>query len=465
MGQTGLAMAAAVVVTSAFLGEGCGVSRSIDLHPNVLLVTVDTLRADYLGIYGSKLGASPNIDGLGRKGMVFERAIAAAPNTAPSHASIMTSRYVREHSIGYQNGYSRLLDETRLAEVFQSAGYATGAFVSNIVLQPLTGLDRGFEVFDSDLPNRELNRETMYERIAEETNERALAWLDEQRDSAYFLWVHYQDPHGPYDPPPSYLGRFSVPPPLDEKPLPVVAKSGGWNSIPSYLAVEGANLPSQYMSRYADEIFYTDHAFGELLRAVDSQSSDRDTIVLFSSDHGESMGESERYFTHGFATTPQLAHVPMILRAPGLLPGRWGAPVSHVDVMPTLLNLAGIETPAGMSGLALGPYLKAGQPLPERMVYCDNGRELSAYRGESFVRVQGLQFAWQRQESKPKPAWLGFRWQEDGTWSLVEMDEASREPIERYFNDAVRIELQPGKSSDEIQMLELLGYVREEDEH
>jgi arylsulfatase len=458
---------ASPVLIAAVLGlaaahPGCWSAAPADPRPNVLLITVDTLRADYLGSYGFDWPTSPRVDALAAEGVLFERAIAASSSTVPAHATILTSRYTREHTIGHRNGDSTLSDETSVAEIFRGAGYATAAFVGNYLLRRGTGLARGFEVYDDELTRTELNRRDYYERIAGDTNQRALRWIAEVDDVPFFLWVHYQDPHGPYAPPEPYVGRFRLPPDPDEAPLEVVPSTSGWRSIPEYQALEGLFRPSQYAGRYADEIHYADRAIGQLLDAVDRHASGREVVVLFTSDHGESFGEGGRYFVHGFATTPQLAHVPMILRAPGLSPERRRDPVHHVDVMPTLLELAGIELPPDVSGRALGPYLREGRSLEPRIVFCDIGFELSAYRSDSFLRVLGPD------EGQPgadgeEPTWLAFDWHWDGSWSVaeegaLENEAETRETLRHYLSDrkAIKWALLSG---EELERLHALGYV------
>jgi len=286
------------------------------------MITVDTLRADRLGAYGFQLATSPAIDRLAAQGVVFERAISGASFMAGSHASIMTSRYTRQHTIGYQNGETRLEGITTLAEIFNEAGYQTAAFVGNVVLDRSSGLDRGFEIYDDELPNTELNRKFVFERIAEQTTERALLWLKNRGSRPFFLWVHYQDPHGPYTPPPEYKGRFQPEFRPDEKPLPVLEDVFGRNGIPSYQQLDGVRHPIIYETRYAEEIAYADHWIGELISHVDAIASDAATIVVLTADHGESLGEGGRYFLHGSSTAPDQAHIPLILRAPGLPAGR-----------------------------------------------------------------------------------------------------------------------------------------------
>jgi arylsulfatase len=247
----------AAVLGLASVHLGCWRAAPADPRPNVLLITVDTLRADYLGSYGFDQPTSPRVDALAAEGVLFERAIAASSSTVPAHATILTSRYTREHTIGYRNGDSTLTDETSVAEIFQRAGYATAAFVGNYLLRRGIGLERGFDVYDDELTARELNRQDYYERIAEDTNQRALRWISGIDGAPFFLWVHYQDPHGPYAPPEPYQGRFRLAPEADEAPLEVVPSTSGWRSIPEYQALEGLFRPSEYTGRYADEILYT----------------------------------------------------------------------------------------------------------------------------------------------------------------------------------------------------------------
>jgi arylsulfatase len=424
--------------------------------PNVVLITIDTLRADRLGSYGYELDASPRIDALAREGVVFERAVAAAAMTAPSHASIMTSRYTRGHSIGFGNGTTRLDGLATLAEVLRDAGYATAAFVGNMVLARHTGLDRGFERYDDDLSR--VVAPNVVERIAGETSARALAWLEQVGPQPFFLWLHLQDPHGPYAPPPAYAGRFRVEAPPGEQALPSLEGSRGRGGIPDYQKLAGLSRPSEYEGRYADEIFYADRHVGELLDAVDAQPSGP-AIVLLTSDHGESFGEGGFYFVHGHETTPDVAHVPLILRAPGLPPGRRKDVVSHVDVMPTLLELAGLAPLPGASGVALARFVRDGEPLPDRLVYCDIGPELSAYSGGGFVRVSGLGGPWRNPKRLPRAHHgLEYVWRDDGSWSLLRADAPLDDRLRTYSRDAVAFVASPSLTPAFVQGLRALGY-------
>jgi len=431
------------------------------VRPSVLLVTIDTLRADHLHGYGFPLETSPNLDALAAESVVFERAIAAASSTAPAHASIMTSKYVREHSVGYLNGGAVLTGATTLADVFREADYRTAAFVSNDVLRRRTGLDRGFDVYDDELRKR-LPRRMLYERVAEDTTRSALRWLDSIGEAPFFLWVHYIDPHGPYTPPPGFLGSFQLGPIPGERPLPVLGDVSGYRGIPDYQAIEGLSLPSEYQSRYADEILYADHWVGRLIEAVDSIAGE--AIVLVTADHGESLGEHERYFVHFWTTTPENAHVPLILRAPGLPAQRRRELVSHVDVMPTLLELAGLEAPADLSGMPLGPSLRRGSGMPDRLVFCDVGRELTAYRGDGFVRLAGAKRAYTApKETGEERSYRTSRysWGDDGSWSQVAGEVPLEDAIRAYADRVTPMKLSQGLSPEIRERLRALGYAED----
>lgn len=412
---------------------------------NVLLITVDTLRADHLSSYGFALETSPHIDALAADSALFERAIAASSSTAPSHASILTSLYPRQHSIGYRNGDTRLEGAVTLAEVLRQHGYATGAFVGNFVLRRRTGLDRGFETYDDELPDAEASRPLVFERRARDTTQRALAWL-KQVEEPYFLWVHYQDPHGPYDPPDGYAGKFELAGDPDEKPLPRLESNLAYGGIPAYQALPGLTRASEYRARYADEIRYADHWIGELLASPRT----RDAIVVFTADHGESLGEGGRYFMHGTTTLPAEAHVPLLLRAPGIAPRRFATIVSHVDIMPTILELAAVPAPGELRGIALGPVLRGKAPLDERIVYCDMGLEASAY-GQGALVQAGRSYS-------ARLRWGGSRAHVAGDGESAIHERLSR-ALASYTQTGVPMARIEQAAPLEIERLRALGYV------
>ncbi len=437
---TGLAIAA-LLVAAAMAVRSCGGGP-----PNVLLITIDTLRADHLHCYGQPLPTSPRIDAFAARSVVFERAIAASGYTGPAHSSIMTSRYPRRQSMGFSNGMLVLGGVETLAEAFRKGGYDTAAFVSNGVLAARTGLDQGFEVYNDELPTVERNRPNVFERLAPQTVERALPWLGRPRTKPFFLWVHFQDPHGPYTPPASYRDQFHVPAVAGEPELRVLDDNSGQGGIPPYQLVDGSRRASDYRSRYAGEIAYMDQSVGELLAAVERH---RPTIVALTADHGESFGENGFYFAHGHSAAPDLSHVPLIVNAPGLHPERRADPVSHVDVMPTLLELAGRPVPAGVEGIALGPILRARVPAPARAVFCDIGYEVGTYGVDAFLlaatpeqKSGTLEDFYQSGRADRERATAGpqgltvtqtFRWNGGPTWSARDPDPQLANRLASYL--------------------------------
>jgi arylsulfatase A-like enzyme len=462
IGLAGAAALVAAVVVAIPSGSGG--------PPNVLLITIDTLRADHLHCYGQPLPTSPNIDALAARSVVFERAVAASGYTGPAHSSIMTSRYPRRNSMGFSNGLLVLDGVDTLADAFRRGGYDTAAFVGNGMLAARSGLNRGFDVYDDELLDTEANR-PMPERLAPHTVARARAWLQRQRSKPFFLWVHFQDPHGPYAPPAPYRNRFQVPAVASEPTLPVLADNSGRGGIPLYQLVDGPRRMNDYRSRYAGEIAYMDQFVGELLAAVEQQGS---TVVILTADHGESFGENGFYFVHGHSAAPDLSHVPLIVSAPGLRAERRADLVGHVDVMPTLLELAELPHPPGVEGIALGPLLRDRRTLPARAVFCDIGYEVGTYVADSFMlaatreeKTWALAEFYQSGQADRERGVAGperltvtrtFRWHGTPTWSVRPPDQELIDHLASYLADHdVAGEAVPLSPSDRERM-RWLGY-------
>ena len=429
-----------------------GCARSA--QPDVLLVVVDTLRADRLGAYGFSAPVSPNVDALAARGVVFERAIAASTKTAPSVSSLLTSRWVGRHSVGALNGTTRLDGQETLAQRLHPVGYATAAFIGNMVLKRRIGLDAGFDVYDDELPTREANRPEFFERPAGPTTERALAWLGGQPgDRPVFLWVHYQDPHGPYTPPPPFDASFPELVRADEEPLPLLPDDSGRGGIPAYQRFSEERRPSEYLRRYAGEVAAFDAALGRLLAAFEQRRRPR--VIVVTADHGESFGEDAHWFVHGHASTPDLARIPLVLVAPGLAAGRRNEVVHHVDVAPTVLELVGAPPLEGSDGLALGPYLRAGESLPERTVFCDAGADMAAYGADRYFRfwltLGGGPGAQARQGT--------FRWGPGIPPRLVPQDDGLARELAAYRGTRTKVRYHGAALSDEdVARLRALGY-------
>lgn len=451
-----------------FLVAACGTDSPGDsAKPDVLLITIDTLRADQVHAYGFPLQSTPNLDGLAERGALFETAIAASSRTVPSHASMFSSRWVREHSVGTFNGSSRLEGVDTLAERFRAAGYETAAFLGNFVLTRRTGLDQGFDVYDDELPALEENREGHFERAAEATAQRALAWLSDRRgDRPVFLWVHFQDPHGPYAAPSTPDPAIELDPPGADPELPVLDRDTGRAGIPRYQAIAGVRRPSAYRQRYAEEVAYTDFWLGRLVGAFEELSPDRGKVILATSDHGESFGESGYFFQHGQFASPEQTLVPFIVVAPGISQGRHATWVSHVDVAPTLLELAGLPPIDGASGLSLVPLLQEGEPLPPRILYAEAPRELSAYGDGGYLRVRSGPP--RSQDSLRNPLnpdgelrLARYRRSENGRWKAVDRPDRLPADVESFLRTRVPKADAASFSREDVERLRALGYLPE----
>ncbi len=331
--------------------------------PSIVLVSVDTLRREHLGCYGYFRPTSPHIDAFAREGVVFERALASMASTLPSHLTMLTGLYPHQHGMtsNLRGASAPFLSEPgRLsaAAVLRQCGYATAAFVSAIPLAPSTGIDAGFETYDA--PQRHVRhpdpeRRTDYaRRRAAETNAQVFAWLEEHagEERPLFLFVHYFDPHEPNDPEPPYASLFAT----DERqmawirsrpidPAGLTARYRDSERIhrhfidrkdPESDAI-GLEQVADLMNRYDGEVRSVDDAFGALLDRLRALPSWQQSIVVFTADHGQSLGEN-LWFGHGTVSNLN-TFVPLILRLPGglIAPQRIEALVSLADLMPTVL--------------------------------------------------------------------------------------------------------------------------------
>ncbi len=299
-------------------------SCSTDRRPSLLLVTLDTVRADRLGCYGYTRAGTANIDSLAEQGVVFQEALSHIPLTLPSHATILTGLIPPSHGIR-QNGAYILPDHAvTLAQILRQRGYSTAGFVGAFVLDSGFGLDKGFQLYDDDLPPRKQAVALQYnERKASEVASRAAAWLDETRDP-FFAWVHFFDPHVPYDPPAPYDTLFPTDP-------------------------------------YQGEIAFVDAQLGRLLRSLRKRGNPDRCLVVVVSDHGEALGEHGE-LTHGFFVYRETMRVPLIMSGLTLPPGKVVAgQVRLADVAPTVLELLGARLPQHVDGCSLVPLVYGGE--------------------------------------------------------------------------------------------------------
>jgi arylsulfatase A-like enzyme/Tfp pilus assembly protein PilF len=327
---------------------------------NVVVVTMDTTRADRLGCYGFKGIETPNLDALARDGVVFENETATVPLTLPSHTSIFTGLVPPHHGVRDNGGFVLAEDKTTLAERLKAAGYATGAFVAAWVLEGRWGLNQGFDHYGDqfELSKYKVVSLGTVQKPGDEVMDEAVAWLSAVKSKKFFAWVHLYDPHTPYEPPEPFKSRYPGQP-------------------------------------YLGEIAYTDKVVGRLVDWLrDNQVLDR-TLVVVTADHGESLGEhgeaSHSYFIYDSTT-----RVPLIVRTPWGLQGRVKAQTSAVDVFPTILDLVGLPPEPGIDGKSAARLLFDPGATEPRVAYSET----------YFPRYH---FGWQHLRSL-----------RDGAWQFVE---------------------------------------------
>jgi arylsulfatase len=357
--------------------------------PDLALITIDTLRADRLSCYGSRRDLGGAICSVAEPGTRFTWAFATAPLTVPSVASILTSTYPSEHGFSQWSTDPLTKDLETLAEALAECGYRTAAFVSNPLLQRAREVERGFDLYDDHMPRRERSRPNYAERSAGDTTDAALAWLSEAR-IPWFLWVHYQDPHGPYEPPDAEEIREAP----GGRRLRVLENNSGWRGIPAYQELPGLRRPGSYARRYDDEIRYADLHIGRLLEALGAR--ERDPILVFTADHGEALGEDGYYFAHGHSVGLDQIRVPLLIRAPGIPPGTVSHPVSLLDIAPTMVQLAGCPPPPSFRGRPLGEAVAASERGPSlRPVFAQHHARLAViledlYYARDLMDLRGL---------------------------------------------------------------------------
>jgi len=337
------------------LSAGCGGG---DRRPNVLLIVVDTLRADHLSCYGYGYETSPSIDRLAATGWRYENAISQAPWTTPSLGSLFTSRYPSQ--LGIEDERSVVSDELLLLpEVLQAHGYATGAVVSHSFCSSEWGFAQGFDSFDEDnvLGHRGITSPGV--------TEAGLDFLERHREEPFFLWLHYFDPHNQYLPHEGY----GPPPPADYR--------GRIDPGTPFQRLKTLDLRKRELKEvrrfYDSEIAFTDHHVGRVLTRLEELGLDDSTIVVFAADHGEEFFDHGR-LGHAHSLYQELVRVPLILRVPGEEPRVVADTVGLIDLYPTLLELLGLPAPEGLEGRSL---LAPG----ERTVFTETSR---------FAHLQGV---------------------------------------------------------------------------
>ena len=325
---------------------------------NVILVTVDTLRADRIGCYGHPLVKTPTMDAFAASGIRFEDCIAQVPLTLPSHTTILTGTLPIHHGVRDNGGFVVPSELVTMAESFKARGYATSAFVAAYVLDSKWGLDQGFDTyFDKfDLSRFEKISLGEVQRPANEVLDEALGWLERNKDGRFFAWIHLYDPHTPYAPPEPFAGEYP-------------------------------------QSPYLGEIAFTDSQLARLKDFIDHSGLADRTFLVLAGDHGESLGEHQEQ-THGFFVYQAALHVPLIVVTPfaGLRGVTSGETVGLVDILPTVCDMTGIPVPAGVQGRSLVPSFFRPGAETDRLAYAETFYPRYHYGWSDLRSVQDGRF-------------------------------------------------------------------------
>ncbi|MGB2845222.1 MAG: sulfatase-like hydrolase/transferase [Candidatus Aminicenantaceae bacterium] len=299
---------------------------------NVLLITIDTLRADRLSCYSRKYLKTPNIDSLAEKGILFTKTFAHTSTTLPSHTNILLGTLPIYHGVHDNSTFIVKEKFLTLAEHLKNSGYSTGAFVGAYPLDSRFGLTQGFNIYDDEYGNQHSQKLTYVERNAGKVVDNALNWLKSQKEP-WFLWIHCFDPHYPYEPPEPFKTQYSGDP-------------------------------------YNGEVAYVDFVMGKLFGYMRENDFFDKTLIIFSGDHGESLGQHGEQ-THGYFAYNSSIWVPMIVSIPGIKPGRVHQQVGHIDIFPTVCDVLAIEKPSFLQGVSLLPAIR-GKKLPRRLIYFES---------------------------------------------------------------------------------------------
>ncbi|MGB2907343.1 MAG: sulfatase-like hydrolase/transferase [Candidatus Aminicenantaceae bacterium] len=388
---------------------------------NLLLVTLDTTRADRLGCYGYDRIDTQNIDGIARSGVKFSRAFAHTPLTLPSHANIFLGTTPIQHGVS-ENATFIIQDEFySLAEHLQAYGYSTGAFVGAYPLDSRFGLHQGFDTYDDDYGSQHYENEGFVERPAGSVIERSLQWVRAQK-GPWFLWVHCFDPHFPYDPPEPFRSDYSE-------------------------------------ELYDGEIAYVDSKLGDLFNYLLEQGLDEKTVVVITGDHGESLGEHEEA-THGYLAYNSTLWIPLVIRYPGNTVQEIDEYVCHVDIFPTVCDLLSLEKPSGLQGVSLLPEL-GKREIKERYIYFES---LYPFYSRGWAPLRGLISQEEKYIDSPIPELYNLKNDFEEKTNIMtqrKLGYFSRK-LEKFIADSTADELlQPERTVDRDTMAKMktLGYI------
>jgi len=410
--------------------------------PNVVLITLDTTRADHLGCYGYTKNTTPHIDQISKDSVVFSHALSVIPLTTPSHASIMTGLHPQTHQV-YRNSYPVHDNFTMMAEILNRNGYTTGGFVSVMLLDSRGGFSQGFDYF-SDVPKhphekdkkgedqkkgiRQLLLKPLLQRRGDETVDAGLEWLEINKNQLFFAWIHLYDPHLSYTPPPEYGYRFN---PQYEEYLKGIRKpffiqkayedqvtydgvdTGDGEQISANEAFQllfdvfGINTPESsrvnsltprqvedFIAAYDGELAFVDVQVERIIDFLKSNKLYKNTVVIIMGDHGEILHEKEDYFGHHKFLYEGTMRIPIIMKFPGITHRMIDERITNVDVLPTLLDAIDVEVSIPMDGISYWAIISSQRTVqgPEQLFYGTHTGERRKYETQreqsspAFVR-------------------------------------------------------------------------------
>lgn len=410
--------------------------------PNVILITLDTTRADRMGFLGSQRGLTPNLDALARQSVVFTHAYSQVPLTTASHATILTGTYPQFHQVN-DFGVPLAPDLPYAPDIFRARGYHTAAFVGSLVLDPgarsAPGFDRGFDSFDAGFHRRHMgeDRYQAIERRGGEVVAHALAWLNQHPHGPFFIWVHLYDPHDPYDPPEPYKSRYASNP-------------------------------------YDGEIAYADSAVGKLLSQLRTRGLYHGALIAVMADHGEALGDHGEN-THGIFLYDETIRVPLLFKLPEERSAgrRIDSRVGLVDVLPTILQAVGVAVPQDVQGESLLTMMKpapasrtgtnkAPETSHDRPVYAESDYPhrtfgwslLRALRTGKYLFIEAPHKELYDQSADPKEEHNLFTTSVAVTNTLASQLDAFRQKTSSA-REAPKVSMDPGLQ----ERLNALGYV------
>jgi len=432
-------------------------------RPPVILITIDTLRPDHMSVYGYRRDTTPRLNAWAGKGAVFEQAYTYWPKTRGSFVAIMTGRTAGESGYSPKHPELHAFNPT-LAETLQKAGYDTAAFVDNANVAGSLGFSRGFKTYEEMWADTGLKDEVARTQAI---TKRGIEYLRSKGTSdAFFLWLHYVNPHAPYTPPPPFDTAFTDRPKMDPT-LKVV--DGFFGGVSKQWAIPGKRLLSDYVNAYDGEIAYADTQVDEVLKALEASGALPRATIIVTSDHGESLGEHDYYFDHGANLFDPVQRIPLIVLGLGAKVLRSDVLVSTLDIMPTILDAARVSFPSGLAGRSVLPFAGGRKESTRDTLVGENDRGHQGIWDRRFKLIdadpRAVKPVRQFYDRSSDPGELKPRTDLQEAAKKFERGLDQHRDVELRSEIRIRAQLEgkvsPPRSHAECEQLKALGYVRD----